>query len=80
MGIIFAQTDITPFPPKESIGIIKLSFPDKTLKSVSLVLFITCAIFSKEGFASFIATILGIFESFTIVSTEMSTPVLDGTL
>ena len=53
MGIIFAQTDITPFPPKESIGIIKLSFPDKTLKSVSLVLFITCAIFSKEGFASF---------------------------
>ena len=79
LGATFDNTEITPSPPRESIGSTWSSFPLYMYK-LSLQRFAIFAICERSPLASFIATIFGIFESSKQVLGSMFTPVLDFTL
>jgi len=76
---MFDNTDITPIPPNDSIGIIWSSLPEYICKLSphNDAIFATCDILPL---ASFIATMLSIFDSSKHVSGFILTPVLLGTL
>ena len=78
-GATFDKTEITPFPPNESIGKIWSSLPEYIAKSSPQ----RCAILAICEIlilASLIQTILSILESSKHVSGRIFIPVLLGTL
>jgi len=75
----FATTEITPIPPKERIGKVWESFPERTKKlwSAAAIILDTWSIFPL---ASLIPTILFSLLNLTTVAGEIFTPVREGTL
>lgn len=78
-GAMFDKTDITPMPPRERIGTIWSSLPEYTCKFSRQSALIS-AIWDRFPLASFIATMLGIFDNSRQVSGNIFTPVRLGTL
>ena len=78
-GLIFDKTEITPKPPNDNIGNIWSSLPEYIFKLSPhrCAISATC---DKFPLASFIATILSIFDNSKQVSGKIFTPVLLGTL
>ena len=79
-GATLERTEITPFPPIESIGTIISSLPE--YMSISpCVSYMICAAIAISPVASFTPTILSTsFTSFAIVEDSNLQPVLLGTL
>ena len=79
LGNTLAKTDITPLPPRDSIGTIWSSFPLYIAKSSPHNLDIS-ATWLISPLASFIATIFLTLDNFSTVVGFILTPVLPGTL